>query len=104
MSQRRLGGRFFGRRVNCEQVPLLPAWAVALVLDDPRKIAYLLVWKSHHDGTVKRLSVSRRIQKSTACAGLIGLARSRLSVTIEPAISFALFSVRSLETAAWSDC
>ena len=38
-------GRFFGRRVNCEQVPLLPAWAVAKAFDDPREIPYLLVWK-----------------------------------------------------------
>ena len=38
-------GRFLGRRVNCEQVPLLPAWAVAQVFDDPRESPYLLVWK-----------------------------------------------------------
>ena len=49
----RRGGRFFGRRVNCEQVPLLPAWAVARVLDDPRKIPYLLIWTSREDGTVQ---------------------------------------------------
>jgi hypothetical protein len=46
-------GRFFGRRVNCEQVPLLPAWAVAEVLDDPKKITYLMVWKSPADNTVQ---------------------------------------------------
>ena len=46
-------GRFFGRRVNCEQVPLLPARVVAWMLDDTRKIPYLLIWKSHSDGTVK---------------------------------------------------
>src|SRR5262245_49873642 len=45
-------GRFFGRRVNCEQVPLLPAWAVAQVLDDPKEIPYLLVWKDS-SGTVQ---------------------------------------------------
>jgi hypothetical protein len=39
--------------VNCEQVPFLPAWAVAWVLDDPRKIPYLLIWKSRSDDTVK---------------------------------------------------
>lgn len=48
----RCGGRFFGRRVNCEQVPLLPAWAVSIVLDDPRKIPYVLVWESGSDDTV----------------------------------------------------
>jgi hypothetical protein len=40
---RRCGGRFFGRRVNCEQVPLLPAWVVARVFDDPQETLYLLV-------------------------------------------------------------
>ena len=49
----RRGGRFFGRRVNCEQVPLLPAGAVARMLDDPRKIPYLLVWRSRSDSTVQ---------------------------------------------------
>jgi hypothetical protein len=49
----RCSGRFFGRRVNCEQVPLLPAGAVAWVLDDSRKIPYLLVWMSRSDGTVQ---------------------------------------------------
>jgi hypothetical protein len=46
-------GRFFGRRVNLEYVPLLPAGAVRLVLLDPRKIPYLLVWRSERDGEVK---------------------------------------------------
>ena len=41
----RYEGRFFGRRVNCEQVPLLPAWAVAQAFDDPKETPYLLVWK-----------------------------------------------------------
>jgi hypothetical protein len=49
----RCEGRFFGRRVNCERVPLLPAWAVREVLDDPRKIPYLLIWKSSWDGEIK---------------------------------------------------
>ena len=49
----RRGGRFFGRRVDCEYVPLLPARAVRRVLEDPRKIPYLLIWKSYRDGEVK---------------------------------------------------
>jgi hypothetical protein len=51
----RCEGRFFGRRVNCEQVPFLPAWAVAWVLDDPRKIPYLLVWKRPEDSSVREV-------------------------------------------------
>src|SRR5437016_424504 len=49
----RRGGRFFGRRVNLEYVPLLPAAAVRKVLLDPRQIAYLLVWRSQRDGEAK---------------------------------------------------
>jgi hypothetical protein len=39
--------------VNCEHVPVLPAWAVRRVLEDPRKIPYLLVWTSRRDGTLR---------------------------------------------------
>ena len=46
-------GRFYGHRVDGEQVPLLPAWAVAWVLDDPRRIPYLLVWKRPEDSSVR---------------------------------------------------
>ena len=46
-------GRFFGRRVNCEQVPLLPTSIVARVLADPDEVPYLLVWKSPSNGTVQ---------------------------------------------------
>jgi hypothetical protein len=49
----RCAGRFYGRRVNCENVPLLPAWAVRWVLSDPRMIPYLLLWQSPWDGEVK---------------------------------------------------
>jgi hypothetical protein len=48
----RCGGRFFGRRVNCERVPMLPAQVVRRVLDDPRKIPYLLIWRND-DGEVQ---------------------------------------------------
>src|SRR5947209_6051748 len=49
----RRGGRFFGRRVNLEYVPLLPAGAVRLVLLDPRNIPYLFAWRSKRDGEAK---------------------------------------------------
>jgi hypothetical protein len=32
---------------------MLPVWAVRCALDDPRKIPYLLVWRSSQDGLVK---------------------------------------------------
>jgi hypothetical protein len=46
-------GRFVGRRVNCARVPLLPASLASRVLDDPRGIPYLFVWRSPDDGTVR---------------------------------------------------
>lgn len=49
----RRGGRFFGCRVNCEYVPMLPATVVRLVLSDPRNIPYLLAWRSERGGEVK---------------------------------------------------
>lgn len=54
----RRNGRFFGRRVNCERVPLLPAWAVRWVLDDPRKIPYLLVWVNDSGGAADAVRVA----------------------------------------------
>lgn len=34
----RCRGRFFGRRVDCERVPMLPSKVVRMVVDDPRNI------------------------------------------------------------------
>jgi hypothetical protein len=39
--------------VNCEQAPTLPGWALRRVLNDPRKIPYLLVWTSPKDGKLR---------------------------------------------------
>ncbi len=56
MEQRKTGrdwaGRFIGPRINCENVPCLPVKVLAWVLDDPRHIPYLLVWKDPHFGDV----------------------------------------------------
>jgi hypothetical protein len=68
--QNRRGGRFFGRRVNCEQVPLLPARVVARMLSDPRKISYLLVWRNRQDGTVQEAA---RIASHYEMQGMGGL-------------------------------
>src|ERR1035438_10058768 len=48
-------GRFYGFRVNCEQVPQLPAGAVRAVWDDPRGIPYLMLWQNPHDGETKEI-------------------------------------------------
>jgi hypothetical protein len=40
-------------RLNCENMPVIPAWLVRRCLDDPREIPYLLVWKDErHDGKI----------------------------------------------------
>jgi len=53
--------RFFGLRVNCEQVTLLLAWALRRILDDPRKIPYLLVWQCPSDGAIKEAARVMRV-------------------------------------------
>lgn len=40
-------------RLNCEDMPVIPAWLVRSNFNDPRKIPYLLVWKDEiHDGKI----------------------------------------------------
>jgi|SRR6516165_9669686 hypothetical protein len=56
---RRYHGRFFGRRVNCERVPQLPATLIRWVLDDPWKIPYLLVWKNSDDVIQEAVRIAR---------------------------------------------
>jgi hypothetical protein len=51
--RRAWNGRFAGYRINCEYVPMLPAWIVQRLWDDPRRIPYLLIWRGRQDGTVK---------------------------------------------------
>jgi len=64
-----------GRRVNCEQVPLLPAWAVARMLDDPRKIPYLLVWKSPSDNIVQEVARIAPHKEIEAVMGAVEIKR-----------------------------
>lgn len=42
-------------RLNCENMPVIPAWLVRANLDDPRRIPYLLVWKGDRDDQIKEV-------------------------------------------------
>jgi hypothetical protein len=50
-------GHFEGYRVNCEQVPCLPARIVGDCLADPRGIPYLLIW-ARHPSPIERGSIA----------------------------------------------
>jgi hypothetical protein len=39
-------------RLNCENMPVIPAWLVRNNFNDPRNIPYLLVWKDARDGEI----------------------------------------------------
>jgi hypothetical protein len=57
-------GQFRGFRINCEQVPVLPAWTIREFWDDPRNVPYLLVWRSRRNYVIKEaVRVTRRPQR-----------------------------------------
>ena len=67
---RRSDGRFLGfwARLNCENMPVIPAWIVRRNLDDPRRIPYLLIWKDErHDGEIKEaVRLARYVEPSNS--------------------------------------
>jgi hypothetical protein len=54
MVKQRRGGRFFGPRIDCEQVPLLPVGIVRRILSDPQRCRYLLIWKIPWNGAIEQ--------------------------------------------------
>jgi hypothetical protein len=100
VEQRKLGrrsdGRFVGSwaRLNCEAMPVIPAWIVRANLDDPRRISYLLVWKDErYSGEVKEAvrlmcftpcgKESRKMQNDNDC---VEIKRTDGSATVLPIV------------------
>ena len=79
---RRADGRFLGfwARLNCENMPVIPAWLVRRNLDDPRKIPHLLVWKRESDGKI--MEAVRLTCHADGYSGYVQLKRTDGSVTI----------------------
>jgi hypothetical protein len=89
---RRLDGRFLGfwARLNCEEMPVIPAWLVRSNFEDPRKIPYLLIWKRERDGEIMEALRLARQRPFDGCAELnradshdyVELKRTNASITI----------------------
>jgi hypothetical protein len=75
-------GHFLGfwARLNCENMPVIPAWLVRRCLDDPRKIPYLLVWKDERDNEIK--DGVRLARGVGALEGYVELKRANGNTTI----------------------
>lgn len=91
MEQRKQGrgwnGHFLGfwARLNCENMPVIPAWIVRRNLNDPRRIPYLLVWKDARDGEVKEaVRLARYVEpiNSSGTDNYVELKRTDGSATV----------------------
>lgn len=82
MEQRR-NGRFFGLRVDCERVPLLPAGIVRRILDDPCCGQYLLIWQNSLNGAIEEAVQVKRVTPPACFSGVeaIEVTRTDQSIT-----------------------
>ena len=73
-------------RLNCENMPVIPAWLVRSNLNDPRRIPYLLIWKDErHGGEIKEsVRLARYVDPhdSRATDNYVELKRTDGSLTI----------------------
>jgi hypothetical protein len=54
-------------RLNCENIPVIPAWLVRSNLNDPRRIPYLLIWKDErHDEIKETVRLARYVEPSNS--------------------------------------
>ena len=56
------GGRFYGPRVNVEDVPRLPAYVARYALEDPRSRPYLVTWTDQRIGERERVALAVRVE------------------------------------------
>src|SRR5271154_1030063 len=73
-------------RLNCENMPVIPAWIVRGNLTDPRRIQYLLLWKDERHGReikeAVRLPHSFDPHDSSATQNHVELKRTDGSLTV----------------------
>lgn len=75
----------FRARLNCEDVPVIPAWLMRANLNDPRRIPYLLIWKDERDGEIKEaVRLARYVDRhdSSASQNHVELKRIDGSATV----------------------
>src|SRR5262245_12385896 len=60
MVKQRSEGRFFGCRLNCEEIPALPVSIVRQVLEDYGDEPHLLIWRNSWDGQVEEVATINR--------------------------------------------
>lgn len=81
-------GQFLGfwARLNCEHIPVIPAWLVQSNLNDPRRIPYLLIWKDkrYEDEIREAVRLARYIEpnNSRVTDNYIELKRTDGSLTV----------------------
>jgi hypothetical protein len=83
MVRQRREGRFFGPRINCERVRLLPASVVRRILNHPRRSQHLLIWQNPWDGAIEEEVQVTRVEPPRCFSGIeaIEVSRSAMSTT-----------------------
>ena len=89
VKQRKTGrdwaGRFIGPRVNCENVPLFTSRALAWMLDDPRKVPYLMIWMDQNSEKIieaVRIALSPDMEEEIPWAKCVEITKELMACRI----------------------